>query len=80
VPTLYARAIGRAAQIIGDAGLAARLGVTEIQLRFWMQGVAEPPGDVFLKVAYILGEHSLEELRQPRSVAHAIDPDLDARK
>ena len=66
MPTLYARALRRAAEILGDAELAARLGVTDFRLEIWLKGLAEPPGDVFLKVADILGEHSLDELKHPR--------------
>jgi hypothetical protein len=69
VPTLYARAMRRAAEILGEPELAARLDVTEGKLRFWIQGAAEPPGDVFLKVADILGEHALEQLQHPRDAA-----------
>jgi DNA-binding transcriptional regulator YiaG len=37
--------VKRAAEILGEQELAARLGVTEVQLRFWMQGASEPPGE-----------------------------------
>jgi hypothetical protein len=73
VPTLYARAVRRAAEILGESQLAARLGVSVVQLRFWTQGVTVPPGDVFLKVADILSEHSLEELKGP----HPMGPEAD---
>jgi DNA-binding transcriptional regulator YiaG len=65
VPTLYARAIRRAAEITGEADLALQLGVTSAQLRFWIQGAAVPPGDAFLKVVDILGDHALHELKRP---------------
>jgi hypothetical protein len=73
VPTLYALAMRRAAEILGESELAAHLSVTEVQLRWWMQGVAVPPGDVFLKVADILGDHTLEELKRPRPVDTGTD-------
>ena len=65
MPTLYARAMRRAAEIIGVGSLATRLGVSQRQLELWMRGLAEPPADVFLKVADILGEKTVEELRPP---------------
>jgi predicted transcriptional regulator len=75
VPTLYARAVRRAAEILGEGELAAHLGVTNFRLEFWLKGLAVPPGDVFLKVADILGENSLEELKHPRVPAPGTDRD-----
>jgi DNA-binding transcriptional regulator YiaG len=66
MPTVQARAMRRAAEICGEEQLARRLGVTTRTVRFWMSGMAVPPGDVFLKVADILGDHALEKLKQPR--------------
>ena len=66
MPTLYARAVRRAAEICGEEALAGRLGITPKQLRYWMQGLAQPPADVFLAVADILGEQTLEELIEPK--------------
>jgi predicted transcriptional regulator len=63
VPTLYGRAIRRAAELYGEEALAHRLGVSRAQLQWWTKGLAEPPAHVFLKVADILGEHVLEELK-----------------
>jgi DNA-binding transcriptional regulator YiaG len=65
VPTLYARATRRAAEICGEDVLAERLGVTGKQLRYWIQGLADPPAAAFLQVADILGEKTLEELVDP---------------
>jgi hypothetical protein len=62
--TLHASALRRAAEIWGEEGLAKRLGVTLPVLRLWMAGRAELPGDAFLKVADLLGEHALQQLRQ----------------
>ncbi len=67
MPTLHARAIRRAAAIMGEGQLAAHLGVTVFKLEFWTKGLAVAPADVFLKVADILAEHSLEELKHPGS-------------
>ncbi len=61
MPTVQARAMRRAAEICGEDQLARRLGVTTRTVRFWMSGMAVPPGDVFLKVADILGDHALKK-------------------
>jgi predicted transcriptional regulator len=63
VPTLYARAMRRAADIVGVSALATRLGVSQRQLELWMRGLAEPPAEIFLKVADILGEKTVDDLR-----------------
>jgi predicted transcriptional regulator len=77
VPTLYARAMRRAAEILGESELAAHLSVSEVQLRWWMQGVAVPPGDVFLKIADILAEDSLEKIKhRDRSSESGTDADV----
>jgi DNA-binding transcriptional regulator YiaG len=73
VPTLYARAVRRAAEILGEDELVSRLSVTKTQLRFWMRGAAEPPGDAFLLVADILGEHALHLLKIPREPDKSIE-------
>jgi DNA-binding transcriptional regulator YdaS (Cro superfamily) len=70
VPRLYARAMRRAAEICGEEALARELGVTPTQLDVWLKGLAEPPADVFLKVADILGDFSLQELRDQHRSAH----------
>jgi hypothetical protein len=62
LPTVHARALKRAAEICGERELAIRLGATDRELRFWMQGIAVPPERVFLQVVDILGEHALQEL------------------
>ena len=62
MPTLYARAMRRAADIVGVGALATRLSVSQRQLELWMRGLAEPPAEIFLKVADILGEKTVEDL------------------
>jgi len=54
----------RAVEICGAEKLAFCLGVTPGKLRGRMQGFVPPPSDVFLKVAEILGDQAVEELRQ----------------
>jgi DNA-binding transcriptional regulator YdaS (Cro superfamily) len=66
----------RAAEICGEEALARELGVTVTVLNVWLKGLAEPPADVFLKIADILGDFSLQELRdQHRSALPASEPD-----
>jgi hypothetical protein len=65
VPTLHARAMRRAAEIYGEEALARHLGVRPIQLAVWMSGAVAPPLEAFLKVADILGDHALRELKKP---------------
>jgi len=60
VLTPYARVIRRAA----DFCLAERLGISPRQLKLWMSGLAEPPADVFLKVADVLAETDLDGLKK----------------
>jgi hypothetical protein len=59
VPDLYARTLGRAADIVGGEGeLAARLNVLPGHLHLWMLGAHKPPLDIFLKAVDIVVEHS----------------------
>ncbi len=76
MPTLYARAIRRAADICGADLLAERLGVTRTQLSAWMSGIKEPSTEVFLKVADILGEKTIEELKRRPAPPNGGDPDV----
>jgi hypothetical protein len=64
LPTVHARAVRRAAEILGDDALAVRLGVPEERLRLWIQGVVRPPDSVFLEVVDIIGDHALQALRK----------------
>jgi hypothetical protein len=71
---VQARAVRRAAEIVGDDALAIRLGVSQERLRLWMQGLARPPESVFLQVVDIIGEHALQALRR-EAPATASSPD-----
>jgi hypothetical protein len=63
LPTVQARAVRRAAEILGDDALAIRLGVTQERLRLWMQDIVRPPESVFLEVVDIIGDHVVRALR-----------------
>ena len=65
VPTVYARTLRRAAELVGGEDvLAARLGVPWKQLRRWIHDLVKPPPDVFVAAADIVGEHELKMLRE----------------
>ena len=54
----YARALHRACVILGGVpGLAAHLGVKETDLSRWLQGVEEPPFEVFLLAVEVMLLH-----------------------
>ena len=69
MPTVYARTLRRAAELLGGEGvLTARLGVTKKELDLWLRNFVRPPNDVFLKAADIVGEHELRVLNERRNV------------
>lgn len=63
--TVYARALARAAQLLGGTEeLRGFLNVPKGLLNLWLGGYAMPPDDVFLRVVDLLAEHQLQEIRQ----------------
>jgi len=70
MPTVYARTLRRAAELVGgEAELAAQLGVTKKELDLWIRNFVRPPSDVFLKAADIVGEHELRLLQEQQKPA-----------
>ena len=70
MPTVYARTLRRAAELVGgEAELAAQLGVTKKELDLWIRNFVRPPSDVFLKAADIVGEHELRVLQEQQKPA-----------
>ena len=67
MPTVYARAFAKAAEICGEQELARRLGLTIAQLRLWTQGLVTPPESLFLLVVDILSEDAMRKLSEPNS-------------
>ena len=68
MPTVYARTLRRAAELLGGEGaLAARLGVTMNELDLWLRNFVRPPNEIFLRAADIVGEHELRVLNEQRS-------------
>ena len=66
MPTVHARALKRAAEIVGsEEALARRLQVIPHHLDLWIRGILSPPDDVFLKAADIVGEHDLQQIARP---------------
>ena len=68
MPTVYARTLGRAAEIIGGEDvLAKHLGVSPNLLAVWIHDLVSPPTAIFVLAADIVGQHELSKLRQPQS-------------
>jgi DNA-binding transcriptional regulator YdaS (Cro superfamily) len=66
VPTVHARTLRRAAELVGgQEKLARQLQVLPNHLDLWIRGLLSPPGDVFLKAADIVSEHDLQEMAKP---------------
>lgn len=58
MPSVYARTLVRAAEIIGgELELALRLQVTPSHLHLWIRGLSEPPRDVFLRAVDLVIDH-----------------------
>jgi hypothetical protein len=63
MPTVYARTLRRAAQIVGGpSGLAAQLGVPLDEVVGWLQGTNRVPQDVFLAAVDIVVAHDVKEI------------------
>lgn len=58
LPTVYARALKRAAEIVGGAEqLAVQLRVVPSHLALWIDGSAPTPPDIFLRAVDLISEH-----------------------
>jgi hypothetical protein len=58
VPTVHARALKRAAEILGGrAQLAVHLRVVPSHLELWIDGTEPTPPDIFLKAVDLISEH-----------------------
>jgi hypothetical protein len=63
MPTVWARTLRRAAELIGgELALAAKLTVKPSDLTAWLGAEGKPPPEVFLKAVDIIGEHDLREM------------------
>ena len=61
MPTVYARTLRRAAEIMGEDKLAAELGVSVERVKSWTTGLEEPPLRAFLKAVDIVSRDSPTE-------------------
>lgn len=63
MPTVHARTVRRAAEIIGNVErLAAQLEVRDEDVRKWLEGQLSVPQEIFLRCVDILNAHQLSEL------------------
>jgi hypothetical protein len=63
MPTVYVRAMRRAAQILGGLeALAAHLGAAADDVACWLDGSKRVPDDVFLRVVDIVSAHEIAEI------------------
>ena len=55
MPTVYARTLRRAAELVGgERELAAQLKVSPSELTLWFGGSVQPPTNIFLKAVDIV--------------------------
>lgn len=60
---VHVRTLRRAAEIVGgEQPLALRLKVTPSHLSLWLGGLAEPPGDIFLRAVDLVLEEDISSL------------------
>ena len=65
MPTVYARALKRAAEIVGGREqLALHLNVLPSHLALWMDGAQPTPQDIFLKAVDLISESEQEGLKK----------------
>jgi DNA-binding transcriptional regulator YdaS (Cro superfamily) len=63
LPTVYVRALKRAAQIVGGReALAAQLDVPMDELAHWMEGSKRVPDAIFLRVVDIVSAQDIAEI------------------
>lgn len=69
MPTVYARVVRRAAEIMGSQdALAAHLGVGTEDVALWIQGDKNVPTSVFLKVVDIVTQNAFPPTKPNSSV------------
>jgi DNA-binding transcriptional regulator YdaS (Cro superfamily) len=65
LPTVYARALKRAAEIVGGKEqLALHLNVVPSHLALWMDGAQPTPQHIFLKAVDLISESEQESLKK----------------
>lgn len=64
MPTLYARTLKRAAEVVGGTeALAVQLKVVPSHLAQWMDGAEPTPPEIFLKAVDLISEHDSQKNR-----------------
>lgn len=70
MPTVHARALKRAAEILGGIDkLATFLNVPPFPLKFWIEGMDVPPLRAFLKAVDAIAEYETGRLTMPTTSA-----------
>ncbi len=60
VSSVHAKTLQRAAEIVGgEQQLALRLKVTPSHLALWIQGIEQPPGDIFLQAVDLVVDNDV---------------------
>jgi hypothetical protein len=59
------RAVRRATAIVGEQLLAARLGVTTGQIKFWTKGAEALPDAAFARILDLIVDHEIAGLSRP---------------
>ena len=63
MPTVYARTLRRASELVGnDEQLARLLRVPTDQLQSWLAGTSKPSGEVFLLAVDMIDAHETQAL------------------
>jgi hypothetical protein len=63
MPTVHARTVQRAAEIVGGVeGLAAQLGARADFIQKWMKGQLPVPQELFLRCVDIVNAHQLDAI------------------
>jgi hypothetical protein len=63
MPTVHARTVQRAAEIVGGIELlAGQLDVSDESLKKWLEGELPIPQDIFLRCVDIVNAHQLDEI------------------
>lgn len=76
MPTVYARTLRRAAELVGgEDALAIRLGVTPNQLKVWINDLVTPPLSVFAMAAEIISQNELNLLKEKKPDRESPEPD-----
>jgi outer membrane biogenesis lipoprotein LolB len=75
MPSVYARAVRRAAEIAGGMiQLSAEWQVPIEELMNWLEGTRPVPQEFFLRAVDIITEYDVEELNHPAENPNVVSP------